>query len=637
MLYPAEVQAQWGIAQQRQDFLVARNAIKKGHYKTYTRLRARMEDYPLVGFLDYEYLRKNLKSTPTEEIRDFLDKNAGSSVSRMLRSLWLRSLAHAGQWETFLEEYQKDPELATDVRTRCYHLQARLKTKQPTGVLAEMSQIWLTDKSLPHSCDPIIGAWKKAGMMTDEIIKTRVKLAMENHKTSLARHLAKELPHEDRQWVERWIKIHKKPNLITSDSTLRQDLPIARDIVIHGVKRLARRDAVAAYDLWQETKDKYEFSTDQINEAERYIALRGAYQLEPDALDWLTSLAPGQADESVRQWRVRSAIKRRDWQSVLHWIKALPPSERYSEQWRYWQAQSLQRLNIDPMERNPIAERILSEISEYRTYYGFLAADQLGKKYSFNVTPVEADELEKEAVRSLPGIQRAYELYVLSMVADARREWIYVTKDMNNHQLKVAAMLAHEWGWHDRAVMSLAQARHLNDLELRFPIAFRSQVFTYSEENNIDPAWVYGVLRQESAYMADARSSAGAVGLMQLMPRTARMTARKLKTPFRSQRKLLDADSNIRLGSAYLRRMLDMNQSNQVLATAAYNAGPMSVRKWLPENDTLPADVWVETVPFNETRNYIQQVLAYTTIFSHRLSGEISPMYKRMQSVTPPL
>jgi soluble lytic murein transglycosylase len=229
---------------------------------------------------------------------------------------------------------------------------------------------------------------------------------------------------------------------------------------------------------------------------------------------------------------------------------------------------------------------------------------------------------------------RARELYDLGMIVESRREWDYAIAALNPRQRQLAAVLAHRWGWYDRAIIASAKANYFDDLEVRFPVLFRDQVLKNSESHDLDPAWIYGVMRQESAFTVDARSSAGALGLMQLMPATGKHTAQLLNTPLRATNELLDADKNIQLGSAYLHQVLDENNGDVVRATASYNAGPQRVKQWLPAA-SMPADIWVENVPFTETRNYIQQVMAYTTIFYQRLSREIIPLKKRMQDIGP--
>lgn len=246
----------------------------------------------------------------------------------------------------------------------------------------------------------------------------------------------------------------------------------------------------------------------------------------------------------------------------------------------------------------------------------------------------DATPEEVSAMLARPGIQMAQELYLMGQVADSRRQWNWTTRRLNNRDLAVAAVIARQWGWHDRAILTVARSDQQDDLELRFPLLYRDTIEANATEYGIDPSWVYGVVRQESAFVADARSQAGALGLMQLMPSTGRLTGRKLNMPIRNNRALLNIENNLRLGVSYLKEVLGRNNGNQVLATASYNAGPNRVNSWLPDK-TLDADIWVETIPFGETRDYVKNVMSYTTVYDHRLGSRPVRLQERMQSVYP--
>ena len=234
-----------------------------------------------------------------------------------------------------------------------------------------------------------------------------------------------------------------------------------------------------------------------------------------------------------------------------------------------------------------------------------------------------------------PGIQMARELFTLGDTTAARRQWAWITRRLNQRELAVAAVLAKHWGWYDRAILTVAKSDHLDDLELRFPVLYREIVEANAQHNNIDPDWVYGVLRQESAFVSDARSEAGALGLMQLMPRTGQMTGRRINLLLPNNHAILNVENNVKLGTSYLRTVLDVNRGNQVLATASYNAGPNRVREWLPQQAPLESDAWVDSVPYNETRNYIKNVLAFTTVYGYRLETVVRRLTERMPIVLP--
>ena len=268
-----------------------------------------------------------------------------------------------------------------------------------------------------------------------------------------------------------------------------------------------------------------------------------------------------------------------------------------------------------------------------RSYYGFLAADHLQRPYQMNDSRVPYEKEQLESVEQIQGIVRARELYLAGKHLDARREWYHTTASLPEHELKLAALLAHRWGWHDRAILTASRAGYWSDLTLRFPLPHRKSIFANADQYDLDPALIYGVIRQESAFMKDARSPVGALGLMQLMPQTGKQTARSLKIRYLGSQALLHSDQNIRLGSAYLNKLLKRYNGSPVLAAAAYNAGPHRVSRWLPTGESMDASLWMERIPFKETRHYVRRVLAYATVFEWRLQRPVTRLSQRLPEI----
>lgn len=636
--------AQTDYTQERLTFWEAKKALERGDLQNFHTLTSQLDDYPLTSYLHFDYLRTRLSSVADSEIESFLNTYTDSPLNNRLRAAWLHTLAQARRWDTYLQTY-KPYTGEQGVALQCYALRARLhaseQPKPDPAWLDEVEALWLVGRSQPDECTPVFKVWRDQGRQTAELTWQRIRLAMEGRQLSLADYLSKDLDGATQQWAKRWLRMHKAPEEMLQNPDYQQDVPEAREIIRYGIKRLARSDAAGAAAEWQRLKPAYTFSAEEIAGTDKELAMAAALEKLPEAATWLEAVVPSQTDERVRQWRVRVALADQDWQAVLKWIDALEPAEREKDIWRYWRARALEQLaQKDPFKNGAgqptppaEAEQIYTELAgKNRNYYGYLSADRLGKSYVIKSYPIEFSDEELSALTARPGMVRALELYDIGLITEARREWDYLLGSLSQREMQIAAVLAHRLNWHDRAILTAAKSDHMDDLDLRFPMLFRDQVLSSAQQQDLDPAWVYGVMRQESAFMPDARSSAGALGLMQLMPETGKRTAKMLNAPLRSVSELLDVDRNIQLGSAYLRHVLDGNGGDYVLATASYNAGPARVRQWLPAQP-LPADIWVDNVPFGETRNYIQQVMTYTTIFTQRLGRDVLALRKRMQDI----
>jgi soluble lytic murein transglycosylase len=628
---------------QREDYLAAVQAARQGNLARAKQLLARLEDYPLRGYVEYELLKERLATTPPATIRRFLEENPDTPIADALRKRWLRQLAKQEQWDTFLREYrdiENDPEL------QCLRLTQLLRPERGTPqapLMTEIEQLWFTGRPLPAACDPVFAAWKRAGHMTTEKIWERVRLAMENRQLGLAGELARYLDPAERIWVTRWQAMHRDPPRELEHLNYPIETPTARAIVRHGIVRLARRDPEAAMEQWQKLKAHHRFLGEDENYVLRHLGIAAAQNHLPVALEWLSKVSADGADETLHLWRVRAALRAGDWAAARGFIAGLTEEQQRQPQWRYWNARVLEAAGQrDDDSRDgggratqgavADAQRLFTDLARERGYYGFLAADRLGESYSMQHAPIEASPDELSAMYARRGIQMAQELYATGQTVDARRQWNWTTRTLSNRELQVAALVARQWGWHDRAILTVGRSRHLDDIELRFPLVYRETIETNANRARLDPGWVYGVVRQESAFMTDARSHAGALGLMQLMPQTGRLTGQRLGLRAHSQGAILNVENNLRLGVTYLKEVLDRNAGHQTLATASYNAGPHRVVNWMPAK-ALDADIWIETIPFNETREYVKNVLSYSAIYDYRLGQTPTRLTTRMPVV----
>ncbi len=616
------------VEDQRRDYLAAVEALKAGNTARFKTLHAQLDGYILRGYLDYEYLKNRIAVTKMADIHGFLEENRAIPVSETLRKAWLQQLAARGNWDVFLEEFK---DIGDDPALKCLRLGHLLKTSEQQAVLmAEVEALWMTDKSLPDTCNPVIAAWRKAGHMTSDKVWARIKLAMESRRLELAGELAIFLDPRERIWVKRWQAMYRDPERELRAIHYPVETPVARMIVTHGVVRLAYRDSDEAMQRWEKLKEKYQFFGEDDNYVLRNLGILAAQSYSPSALKWLAAVSANPEDESLQLWRVKAALRAGQWYTARRFIAGLSEERSRENGWRYWTARILEETN-----QKDDALSIYKTLAKDRDYYGFLAADRLGVDYSMQHISIDASEDEVSAMLVRPGIQMAQELYDTGQVVEARRQWTWITRRMNNRELQIAAVIARQWGWHDRAILTVAKSKHLDDLEMRFPLLYRDMIETNATEHGIDASWIYGVVRQESAFVVDARSQAGALGLMQLMPATGRLTGRRLNIPVRNNQAILNVENNLRLGVGYLKQVLRINSGNQILATASYNAGPNRVSGWMPAKQTMDADVWVETIPYSETREYVKNVMAFTTVYDYRLGAHPTRLSGRMLAITP--
>ncbi|MBE9561701.1 MAG: lytic transglycosylase domain-containing protein, partial [Proteobacteria bacterium] len=335
---------------------------------------------------------------------------------------------------------------------------------------------------------------------------------------------------------------------------------------------------------------------------------------------FLTAINKDYLNEKASITRIKLAMRQQNWIALADFITELPEQQQQDLQWRYWLARALEKTN-----KQKKARQIYTELAQERDYYGFLAADRIGTEHKMQHSSIILTQLDIDKLMRNPSIASAYEFYRLSQVygdsflIKARQEWYYAINLLTKSSKATAAALANRWGWHFQAIVTVAKAGHYDDLNIRFPLLFRNEIEIGARKQNIDVAWAYGIIRQESAFQTTARSRAGALGLMQLMPATGRLVAKQIGIKLKNKQNILDINVNISLGTAYLRKLLDKFDGNYMLATAGYNAGPGRSKRWAAKNSCVPADIWVELIPFKETRKYVSRVMFYTSIFENRL------------------
>jgi soluble lytic murein transglycosylase len=593
--------------QQRNIFLEAENQVWNASSATYQNLYKQLHYYPLQPYLDQKRLMTKMKLSSATDISEFLTKYEGTPLDWPLRKKWLTYLAKRKQpvlFQTFFKP-------TSNVELTCQHYSFELQTGvAPTRVLPKVSALWLVGKSQPKVCDPIFKKWQLAGYRTNDMIWQRIVLAADGGKHSLIPYLTKLLPEKEQALAKVWHKVRRDPAYISKLSRFSNKSAREAEIVAYGLKRLIWRSPEKALDTYALAKTLLPFTKEQEQQITVKFALALASKNHADAASWLVQVDEKLFSSNLTQWYITDALRDQNWQHIKDKLLKLPTTAQQSLQWRYWYSRSL--LATDDLVQGT---KLLSELAQSRHYYGFLAASYLNKASNFQNMPLVVSAEEKAFVIKSPEAKRAFELFAIGRFHHARLEWNYWLSKLNQRDKLVASKVANEMQWYDRAIFTLAKVGYLNDVNLRFPLGFETEIKHYADNQKINPAWAFAITRRESSFMSDANSPAGAKGLMQIMPGTAKQLAKRKV----SNQYLFKAKNNIKLGTKYLRNLLDKHDGNQVLATAAYNAGPYRVKSWLKDAEPLPADVWIETIPFKETREYVKSVLAYQQIYQHKV------------------
>jgi soluble lytic murein transglycosylase len=597
-------------------FIKAEKLLNKGDNLTYKDIYKKLDDYPLQPYLKMRELIKSINLNSRNDIVSFLAKHKNSPLDWPLRKAWLQYLVKKQKGELFLEAYNQ----TWNTELQCENLKFLLANEEKkTEAFTQVKSIWLVGKSLPKTCDPLLTAWQKSGYRTPDLVWQRLALAADGGQHTLIPYLTSLLPKEQQYLGKLWHKVRKNPAVVLSSKNFKSKSVKEKQIYSYGIKRLIWRTPNEAIESFEKAKESLALSNKNQQQIIEKFALALASKKHPEARTWLHKVDSTNIDPTIMQWQITDVVKEQDWLMVLKELDSMPDSYKTELQWQYWYARALIATQAEK------GRELMASVAVKRHYYGFLAATHLNTPVTMQNKPLKINQSEKKPVLNYPSAKRAFELYDLGRYTQARREWRYWLSQLDDRQKLVAAKVANENGWVDRAIFTLAKVGYLDDVNLRFPKAFDKKITRYAGDRNINPAWAFAIARRESSFMPDAQSSAGAKGLMQIMPATAKeLKGRRVDNWY-----LYNAENNIELGTKYLRELLDKNKGNHVLATASYNAGPHRIKKWLKYGKTMPADVWIETIPFKETRNYVKSVLAYQEIYQHK-PGQVSDIFNQL-------
>ncbi len=609
------------------DFLTARDAFYSGDRIRLATYSNRLQTHVLTPFVNYYTLRRKLINSDTETIRSFISQNEDSVVSDRLRGEWLKILGENQQWQLFSEQY---PGLINkNMELLCYSMQQRLFDGD-TSAPYHARQLWFTEYSMPNSCTPVFDALMASGSISEEDIWTRIRLSLETGQTSVARHISPHLPEDQALSLPR-LKISAANPLRYLEQQTKIETRSDREIALFAIQKLLLSDTNRAYAHWLKISEQFP-ATDQSYFYGK-LAFRAALRHDSRALSWFTKAQndKNKLTEEQLAWKARAALREENWELLLETIESMSTLVQQSDIWRYWAARALQG-----QSRHEDANAIFSLLSSKHTYYGQLAKETLGKTLEVPEKYYETNTKEINAIQQVPGIQRALTLFRLNLRIDAIREWNWAIRHFDDAQLLAAANVAYQHGIYDRAINTAEKTVNYHDYNLRFIAPHRAQLQSIIQQHDLDEAWVYGLIRQESLFIAGISSSVGAMGLMQVMPATAKWVAEQMGMKDYRQNLAVEIDTNLRLGAYYLKHVLTTLDNQPLLASAAYNAGPGQAHRWRATR-SLEGAIYAETIPYRETRDYVKKVLNNSMYYARILEhGDKSPSLTQRLGVIAP-
>ncbi len=609
---------------ERAQFLVAHKLAKSG--LDWRKVAPGLASYPLLPYLEHAQLMRAPRP-PSEALAAFIERHGDQPLTRPLRAMLIARRAQAADWVGVR---------ALDVPTlalseRCQVHRAAVELGDGEAVRGAVQALWLSPRALPSDCHALERWLRTQGALDAERVWQRVELAVAANQVGLLRTLAAEVSGRDRAALLHLADLLADAGRARRAAKTWPDDAAHRRALALGLARIAARDDALAASLWREFSARLHFDETQKLRVLDAIALYRANSYESDAAEWLRLLPPGQDSAATREWRLREALSRRDLGAAAAALERFDATQLADPRWQYWRARVAELHG-----EHAAAEARYRELAGSPTFFGFLAAERAGLPYALcPLLPPGAGDASKAL--AAPGFARAFELHAIGWTREARREWDAALAGADASTRIAASTLADARGWHDRAPFALIAGDDLRQYQLRFPLAHRDLVVAAATKQSLSPGFVFGLIRSESAWIEDAKSHANAYGLMQLIPETARRMAKAEKRHFANPLALFDPALNVALGTRYLSSVLARYRGAHWLAAASYNAGPARVDQWLTQRGHLEPDLFIETIPFKETREYVARVLAFALIYDWRLHGRAFSLdYALSRAETPP-
>lgn len=572
---------------------------------------------PLATYLQFRLLMATATTAPDAAVA-FVQANPDFVFSSNLKARTLTVLAAQNRWADYLALYTAPPTLKNPPSRQCQYWQAEIETKAFDDADAQSAlMLWQQGRALPQSCDAVVHWLDTQGRLDRAAYQARIRGAVIDGNLSFAdllvRQAARAKIGDLKPYARQWREAKVDPTgAIAHYAAVKKETANDHALLAQALIWLARTDPMAASRALKEVPARA-LPAKERDQVAQVIALKAAYTRLPQAFTWLTALPQSVQTHETRTWAIRSALWSEDWVGVKAAMDRLPVDTAAQPEWQYWRARADEALGDKAG-----AQARWQALLIVPDYYGFLAADRLGVPFPWRALPHPS--IATQSVMDDPAVQLAFYLRAAGQIDDARRAFIAALTALPEEQQPALAQLAIDEHWYDRASIAIARLGKQDDpawFSLRYPMPWRDAVDEQAKNQGVAADWLYAVMRRESLFMSDVGSGAGAQGLMQLMPATARWINRKADLQLDAI-DLHDPATNITLGAAYLAHLNRLYDGQMPLAVAAYNAGPGRVKQWRPDDRSLPGDIWVDTIVFDETRNYVRAVMGARVIYRWR-------------------
>jgi soluble lytic murein transglycosylase len=608
-----------------ESLLAAYDAYRAGDPIKLSRHAKKIEGHVLEPWLDYWRLSMRLEDVPNREVREFLATHADLYVNERLRSDWLRVLGKRSEWPEFDRQalrYTRD-----DLEVSCYRWISRLEHGDDSA-LAEATAMWLEPTELPDGCQRLSAILSARGRLSVTDVWRRVRVLFEHGQITAAKTALALLPKNEAPDERMLAEAARQPKRFLERLPRALETRAAHEVAVLGAIRYARIDpAGTAAALAGPLAER--LSESELRYVWGVVGYEGAREHHDDALNWFARAGDTPLEDRHLAWKVRAALRDGEWPVVRESIDRMSLAAAHQSAWIYWYGRALSRQGEEMGSR-----AYFLRIAGQADFYGLLASEELGYVMGLpDVTHVPSEQ-EVAAAAEEPGLKRALELIRLGIRVEGVREWLFTIRSFDDARLLAAAELARRDGVYDRAIHTADRTSRLHNFTLRYPMPYQDVFRGYAATHGVDEAWVLAVVRQESRFITDARSSAGAAGLMQVMPGTARYVAAKIGLRNYRPKAVTNLETNVTLGTGYLKLVMEQ-LGHPVLASAAYNAGPKRARRWR-DDKPLEGAIYIESIPFSETRDYVKKVMSNAVYYSAVLEKKPVPLKSRLGVIQPP-